>query len=282
MEYTHKPIISCYDTDTVPAQIHEPAGHFEYEVILVTGGGVTASIAQHTYRLSRGSLVFIGRLESHSLLVRSVPYTRYVSILSLDMLLEAIRDNRLLSIFIRRPENFRHVIQLDEDTYRAVLPMFEQFTREYRDQQPFYLSKCASLLNLFLIELYRRVPSAFPEWSGSSTQTAVVAAQRYMTENFRRPLTLDEVAAHTFVSRHTMSVAFRETVGMTFKNYLILLRITEAKRLLLTTDDPVSRVGELVGYTNVNNFIQIFRDRVGTTPLQYRLDQSRHDPMVSE
>ena len=62
---------------------------------------------------------------------------------------------------------------------------------------------------------------------------------------------------------------------MTYKDYLILLRITEAKRLLVTTDAPVSKIGELVGYSNVNNFIKIFRERMHTTPLQYRLARGR-------
>ena len=108
-------------------------------------------------------------------------------------------------------------------------------------------------------------PQAFPSWSNCTTQTAVVAAQQYMTRNFRRPLTLEEVAEHAFVSRHTLSLAFRQNVGMTYKDYLILLRITEAKRLLVTTDAPVSKIGELVGYSNVNNFIKIFRERMHTT-----------------
>ena len=101
-----------------------------------------------------------------------------------------------------------------------------------------------------------------------------------MAENFRRPLTLGEVAAHTFVTPHTLSLAFGKTIGMTFKEYLLLLRIAEAKRLLVSTDLPVARLAEQVGYCNVNNFIKIFRDRVGTTPLQYRLD--RTSPSIPE
>lgn len=273
MPYTHMPLVSSYDVDTQPRQVHEPAGHFEYEMILVTEGEVTATIAHRTYKLRRGSLVFIGRLESHSFFIQNVPYSRYVSILSSDRILADIRENELLSIFLLRPEGFRHVVQLKEADYAALLPLFEQITREYQQQSEFYVAKCASLLHILLIELHRRRPEAFPRWTNSSTQTAVVAAQRYMTEHFRRPLTLDEVAAQTYVSRHTLSVMFRETVGMTFKDYLILLRIAEAKRLLVATDLTVSEIAEQVGYTNVNNFIKVFRDRVQTTPLQYRLHQ---------
>ena len=44
MPYTHMPLVSSFNVDTVPWQVHEPAGHFEYEMILVTEGSVTATI----------------------------------------------------------------------------------------------------------------------------------------------------------------------------------------------------------------------------------------------
>lgn len=270
MQYTHMPLVSSYNIDNSPAQVHEPAGHFEYEMILVIQGEVAATIAHRTYRLRRGSLVFVGRLESHSFLIQKTPYVRYLSTFSSDRLLENIRENQLLAIFLCRPDTFRHVIQLDEETLGRVTPIFEQFTWESGSEEPFSLSKCASLLNLLLIELYRYDADAFPAWSNSNAQTAVVAAQRYMVQNFCRPLTLEEVAAHTYVSPHTLSVAFGQMLGLSFKNYLILLRIAESKRLLLSTDLPIADIAGRVGYSNVNNFIKMFRSRVGTTPLQYR------------
>ncbi|HJC54519.1 MAG TPA: AraC family transcriptional regulator [Candidatus Gemmiger stercoravium] len=276
MPCSDRPPFACrYETDAVPLQIHEPVGHFEYTVLLVLAGGADAAITHRTYRLRRGSLLFIGRLESHAIRIQTTPYERYVARLSLDMLLKSVPDTPLLSIFIRRPEDFRHLIQLDEPELERILPVFSRLAQESPGQAPFALSRCSSLLNLFLIELYRMAPQAFPSWSNCTTQTAVVAAQQYMTRNFRRPLTLEEVAEHAFVSRHTLSLAFRQNVGMTYKDYLILLRITEAKRLLVTTDAPVSKIGELVGYSNVNNFIKIFRERMHTTPLQYRLARGR-------
>ena len=178
----------------------------------------TATIAHRTYMLTRGSLAFIGRLESHAFLIQKVPYGRYVSILSSDRILSDIRENELLSVFVLRPAGFHHVIQLDGVTFDRILPLFEQITREYQEQGAFYVEKCASLLHILLVELYRRRPEAFPRWTNANTQTAVVAAQRYMAENFRRPLTLDEVAEHTFVSRHTLSVMFPKPVGVTFKD----------------------------------------------------------------
>ena len=65
MPCSDRPPFACrYETDAVPLQIHEPVGHFEYTVLLVLAGGADAAITHRTYRLRRGSLLFIGRLEA--------------------------------------------------------------------------------------------------------------------------------------------------------------------------------------------------------------------------
>ena len=58
-------------------------------------------------------------------------------------------------------------------------------------------------------------------------------------------------------------------MGINFKEYLILFRITEAKKLLITTDLSVSQIAEAVGYGRI--FIrnaQIFADRQTVQPLR--------------
>ena len=104
----------------------------------------------------------------------------------------------------------------------------------------------------------------------SSLSAAVLNAQIYVSRHFNRKLTLQEIADQCFLNRHTLSLAFKEIVGITFKEYLLLFRITEAKKLLLTTDLSIAQIGEAVGYINVNNFLKIFREKERITPLQRR------------
>ena len=99
---------------------------------------------------------------------------------------------------------------------------------------------------------------------------AVLNAQRYVNDHFHRKLTLQEIADANYVSRHALSLAFKEIVGITFKEYLLLFRMAEAKNLLVNTDLSVEQIAEQVGYVNVNNFVKIFKKFQHTTPLQYR------------
>lgn len=270
MLYTHIPDISCFYSDSIGDNLLLPTAHFEYEMILVTSGKASAVVNHKTYQLSAGSLIVISRLERHNFLIEEEPYCRYIISMSSDLILSYIKDAELISIFIQRPQSFSHVLQLSEETFDSVLPLFQEMTEEYTSQQDFYTAKSAALFTAILIDLYRAHRESFPMRGHSTMATAVLNAQRYVNDHFQRKLTLQEIADANFISRHALSLGFKEMVGITFKEYLLLFRITEAKKLLVTTDLSVSQIAERVGYVNVNNFLKIFKEREHITPLQYR------------
>lgn len=270
MLYTHVPDISCFYTDTIGDDLARPTAHFEYEMILITSGRGTAVINHKTYDLVPGSLIFINRLERHNFIITEEPYCRYVVSISSNFIMSFVRDAKLLSIFLLRPQDFSHVICPDESTIETILVLFRQMAEEYSFQKEFFTEKSAALFLSVLIELYRAMPESFPMRAHNNMVTAVLHAQRYVSEHYDRKLTLQEIADLNYLSRHALSLGFKEIVGITFKEYLILFRITEAKKLLATTDLSVAQIAEAVGYINVNNFLKIFKEKEHITPLQYR------------
>lgn len=270
MLYTHVPDISCFYSDVADDTIFLPTAHFEYEMILVTNGQAQAVINHKTYDLKARSLIFISRMERHNFLIKEKPYCRYVASMSSNLIMSHIKEPELISIFIQRPKEFSHAIELDEDAYRILLPLFCRMADEYTDRHDFYVTSSIALFISILIALYRAHAEYFPMRSHSTMSDAVLDAQKYINDNYHRKLTLQEIADKNFMSRHTLSLAFKDIVGITFKEYLLLFRITEAKKLLITTDLSVSQIAEQVGYINVNNFVKLFREREHITPLQYR------------
>lgn len=64
--------------------------------------------------------------------------------------------------------------------------------------------------------------------------------------------------------------AFKRHTGKTVVEYLIDRKIDYAKHLLVTTDYSVLTVSETVGYESQSHFINVFKKRVGQTPLNYK------------
>ena len=269
MNYTHLPSISCYYSER-PIPSHTDAeAHFEYEMLLITEGEATFFINHKSYQIREKCLVFVNRLDRHSLIVTKEPYKRYVTTISSDLIMANIKEMELISIFIQRPKNFQHVIPLDTTTYHALLPLFQNLQKEYSSRLPFYVSKSMTCVISILIDLYRTCPQYFPAQTGNIS-SAVVHVQKYVNDHYDEKITLHEIANKLFINKHALSLAFKEIVGISFKEYLVLFRLTEAKKLLPSSDLSISDIAEKVGYVNVNNFIRIFKEKENITPLQFR------------
>lgn len=244
--------------------------HHEHELILVTGGEARFTVENSDYRLTSGSLLVIGSLERHELTITGFPYRRYVLSISSDFLLHSLQIPELCTLFIHRPTGFCHQIPLTDEALESLIGLFDLLITESAEKQAYWQIRCAGLLTDLLILLYRRCPECFPSNASSPHMALLLSVQRYLQERFREPVTLRQTADAHFISRFHLSRIFLETTGYHFKEYLTLLRLNEAKRLLAAGDLPITAVGNECGYADVNHFIRTFREHEGMPPLQYR------------
>ncbi|WP_248926930.1 AraC family transcriptional regulator [Paenibacillus hamazuiensis] len=119
-----------------------------------------------------------------------------------------------------------------------------------------------------LSELYRH----YVEIRESKGQLAMLGEMRkYIEENYANPdLSLAHLSDKFDVNAKYLSQLFKEQFGMKFVDFLVNLRMEEAKRLLLETDDSIQDIAEKVGYTHGISFGRTFKKIVGTTPGDYR------------
>lgn len=87
---------------------------------------------------------------------------------------------------------------------------------------------------------------------------------------YQRDYNLDQLSKQFKISKYTLARNFVHFIGMSPIEYLINKRITIAKQLLVETELTISEIAIRVGISNTTHFINLFRKRVGVTPLQYR------------
>ena len=119
--------------------------------------------------------------------------------------------------------------------------------------------------------------SLFPEDSlAPSVSMQVLRALAFIHERYAEPILVENIAACADLSRYHFIRRFKGETGLTPHAYLIQLRLSHARRMLLSRPDlKVREVGAHVGYADPTAFARLFRDRVGMSPLQYRQDQLR-------
>ena len=95
-------------------------------------------------------------------------------------------------------------------------------------------------------------------------------AVRYLNENYQKPLTLPEVAGMFRISPHYLSRLFKQTTGFSFSDYLNLLRVKEAQRLLRESEESITDIAWLAGFSNFSHFGKMFKRTVQVSPRVYR------------
>lgn len=99
----------------------------------------------------------------------------------------------------------------------------------------------------------------------------LLAVKKYVGEHYMdSTLSLDGTAAQLGISPSYLSRIFSEVDGKRFTQYLSDLRIEQAKRLLADESKLVRDVGQEVGFLTVQNFMRVFKSKIGVTPSEYR------------
>lgn len=105
---------------------------------------------------------------------------------------------------------------------------------------------------------------------GSEARRLARMAMAYIHEHYREPVSRKDLAAAAGASQEYLSTCFHRETGITLSEYLERYRIKQARRLLETTDLPVTRVALEVGFFDSSYFGRVFRREVGVTPVAYR------------
>lgn len=98
----------------------------------------------------------------------------------------------------------------------------------------------------------------------------VIAARRMIDERWSEKLTLDKIARACGLNRAKLTRGFRDMFSCSIAEAIAEQRLSQAKRMLLTTNLPVSSIGYENGYLNNASFARAFGRRFGVSPSDFR------------
>lgn len=106
----------------------------------------------------------------------------------------------------------------------------------------------------------------------------VARAQLWLQAHMAEPRPVQQVVAQAMLTGRTLKRRFKKHVGSSIMDYVKMLRIDAAKRLLTRTTTPVEQIAHEVGYQDASFFRRIFRADTGLSPLAFRQRFGRHSP----
>jgi len=93
----------------------------------------------------------------------------------------------------------------------------------------------------------------------------------YLSTNCEDPnFSVRVMAQDLDVSQSYLSRFFKDQIGITITDYIMLQRIEKAKYLLKTTDEPLRNIITKIGYFSEASFVRMFKRVEGMTPGEYR------------
>jgi len=102
---------------------------------------------------------------------------------------------------------------------------------------------------------------------------AVKLCMRYIHNNHKQKLSLQEIADHCHLHPNYLCAVFKQYTGQTVLAYLTKIRVETAATLLQERDLSMDAVAEYSGFQSQCQFFKKFKAIMGTTPKAYQTQQ---------
>lgn len=148
------------------------------------------------------------------------------------------------------------------EVHEALQRIFDLF----HERQPLSEVSMALHLTQALTAMAQTAEPAPVSTSAGSIDRAVAC----ISQRVGREPAVTELARMVGLSEYHFIRVFRQVMGVTPRQYIIMSRMNHARYLLKTTALPVGEIAAMAGYASESMFTAAFRRTQGMTPTQYR------------
>lgn len=229
-----------------------------YMIIFTKAGAFELSHSGDTFNIKSGSLMLMDCSHSFTMRPTTIPWNFRILFLRKD-------NTKIYSEFLNSAAC--HAFTLSE--YSPVISDICTLTSmpgncSSSDMLRMHASITSILCQLALSGERRK--SACP----SGTPKYIQEIKNYMESHYQEKFSLDECAKLYGVNKYKICRDFQSAYGDSPVHYLNSYRLECAKKLLLTDEFNIQEISSMVGFDNVNHFINLFKKVNGVTPGVFR------------
>jgi AraC-like DNA-binding protein len=253
------------------------------ELVIVMDGTAAHVVGKEVYPISKGDVFVIGGntvhefKNSHEFIPCNIMFKPEFFFDGTYQLKESAGFHALfyLEPYMTKEYVFQNRLKLNFEEYQEIVYLLEKLMREYKERQDGWKEMISSCFMELVILLSRKYQ--MPNRSENSRVLFVANAGSYIEKNFRKEITIKEMAEIACLSERHFTRIFRETYKITPMQYVIQLRLLYAASLLKNTTDTISEIAAISGFTDSNYFARRFRSYVQMSPGEYRRTHSDRD-----
>ncbi|GAA3407287.1 AraC family transcriptional regulator [Paenibacillus hodogayensis] len=253
--------------------------HSSLEIGLCISGSGIFYFGEKQYRVGVGDIFIVNNRELHIAKSDECNPSTYIFI-NFDPRLLLDEEESLLLPFAYNSDYFDNRITSASPLAAPLGALIGQIWNELDAKEDGYKSMAKSALLELCVLLLRHYSTSMSklEWKRmTDTFRRMRPALALVEDRFREPLELTDIADALLLSPSRVSHLFQQELGRCFKEYLLDLRINEAKRLLISTNLSAADVCFGSGFQSIPSFYRLFKSTVGLSPLDYRNKFSVHE-----
>lgn len=244
--------------------MHEFHSHAHYEIYFLYKGKREFFLSNALYRLNAPALVVIPPRVIHK--TEGSSFERHninVSPAYLDPFQKEVLEEFSLQILPLTGEEAKILSGLIAEAYAV------DRTKKHSD----CILRAIFSYGIYLLSrsgAKRQQPQAIAD---SDIPPLVLKVLDYLNAHYNENITLDGLAERFFVSKPTLLYNFKKYTQRSPIDFLLTVRITKAKQLLVATNKTINEISDLCGFSSANYFGLIFKRKENLSPLTYRKNQ---------
>ncbi|WP_211748011.1 AraC family transcriptional regulator [Paenibacillus sp. Marseille-Q4541] len=248
--------------------------HDHMEWVYVEKGRIQMQIDGDFEILEAGDLAFVGSRQLHKA-EQLEESTSLICIVFNEALVRGgdldITEYQYFLPYLNRKQNWPRIVRSGEACMQAMTLSFTRLLEEFKTKQFGYeLFVKSELLHIF--GQYFRHAEQISEvrtvrHPDSHNMSSLLSLLR---ERYQEEISVGEAARLVNVSPNYFCSIFKKVTGKTLKEYIHLLRVMEAEKLLLETDRSISDIASSVGFTSLTYFGRVFKKIKNIPPSDVR------------
>ena len=237
--------------------------HDLYEINFALSAGTQIIIENQIYETKPGEVFLFPPYAFHQLDSRGMPYERWVLFFRQQTLSAEMPSLAPAIEGLKKPR----VLKLTTEQTNIFCRLLEAAEAESRKKDSFSLFRNVCALGRLLIFLAETGAKTNPA-SESVPQNEIGAVLAYINTHLAEPQGIDLLCRRFCMSRTKFCTLIRRSIGMSYQEYLLHLRLARAMECL-SDGMSVTDSAEQSGFPSYANFIRTFKKHVGVTPYQY-------------
>ncbi|MCD8180373.1 MAG: AraC family transcriptional regulator [Firmicutes bacterium] len=259
--------ITLRECDT-PNNMKRQHYHDGYEIYLQLDGKRCLSLGDSEHILTRGSLFVVTPFVLHMTVSAENPYfKRYLlnlSPLALSNVMSGAEADELFGAL------HSCVTELDEARLGTVYNYFEQIHRYAggKSQKSERLMQMSiALFTDFIVLITKNQTALAPR---EDAESPIYNAVAYINANYAHEISLDFISGYAHMSKSNFCLVFKKAMGETFVNYLNAVRLSQAHKLLTSTDMRLNEIAAKTGFSSADYMSRIFKRTHGVSPSELK------------